>query len=62
MNHLVILIPAALLLGFIGLMAFLWSLKTGQYNDLDGDAWRILDDDKDAALVKRTIDPKPDRR
>ncbi|MEQ9491396.1 MAG: cbb3-type cytochrome oxidase assembly protein CcoS [Alphaproteobacteria bacterium] len=47
MNHLIILIPAALLLGFIGLMAFLWSLKSGQYDDLDGDAWRILDDDAD---------------
>ncbi len=48
MNLLVFLIPAALLLGFIGLMAFLWSLKTGQYNDLDGDAWRILDDESEA--------------
>lgn len=47
MNHLIVLIPAALLLGFVGLMAFLWSLKSGQYDDLDGDAWRILDEEAD---------------
>jgi len=59
-NHLVVLIPAALLLGFIGLMAFLWSLKSGQYNDLDGDAWRILNDDADAAPTRPTPGSKPD--
>lgn len=41
------LIPAALLLGLIGLVAFLWSLKSGQYDDLDGAAVRILNDDDD---------------
>jgi cbb3-type cytochrome oxidase maturation protein len=44
MNMLVILIPIALGLGALGLAAFLWSLKSGQYEDLDGAAWRILDD------------------
>ena len=34
MSILVILIPAALVLGLIGLLAFLWSLKSGQYTDL----------------------------
>jgi len=43
-NGLMILIPAALGLGLIGLVAFLWSLKSGQYDDLDGAAVRILDD------------------
>lgn len=62
MNHLVILIPAALLLGFLGLMAFLWSLKTGQYSDLDGDAWRILDDESKSAPVRKTLDSKAGRR
>lgn len=42
------LIPIALLLGVIGLGAFLWSLRSGQYEDLDGAAERILFDDKDA--------------
>jgi cbb3-type cytochrome oxidase maturation protein len=39
------LVPMALLLGLIGLGAFLWSLKSGQYDDLDGAALRILPDD-----------------
>ena len=46
MNVLIFLVPMALLLGLIGLGAFLWSLKSGQYDDLDGAAWRaIMDDD-----------------
>lgn len=45
MNMLIYLIPVALLLGSLGLFAFLWSLKTGQYEDLDGAAWRVLDDE-----------------
>ncbi|MBK1625181.1 cbb3-type cytochrome oxidase assembly protein CcoS [Afifella marina] len=46
MTILVILIPAALFLGALGLAAFLWSLKSGQYDDLDGAAARILLDDE----------------
>jgi len=46
-NILVILIPAALLLGLLGLGAFLWALKSGQFNDMDGAAERILIDDED---------------
>ncbi len=45
MNVLVFLIPASLILGGLGLVAFLWTLKSNQYEDLDGDAWRILSDD-----------------
>ncbi|PKQ08038.1 MAG: cbb3-type cytochrome oxidase assembly protein CcoS [Alphaproteobacteria bacterium HGW-Alphaproteobacteria-12] len=47
MNILVFLVPAALLLGLLGLAGFLWSLKTGQYDDLDGAAERILFDEDD---------------
>ena len=39
------LIPVALLLGGLGLAAFLWALRSGQYEDLDGAASRILFDD-----------------
>jgi cbb3-type cytochrome oxidase maturation protein len=43
---LIYLVPVALGLGLLGLGAFLWSLKTGQYDDLEGAAWRaIMDDD-----------------
>jgi cbb3-type cytochrome oxidase maturation protein len=45
MNVLVYLVPMALLLGLTGLAAFLWSLRSGQYDDLEGAAVRVLDDD-----------------
>jgi len=46
-SGLLFLIPAALLLGLVGLAAFLWSLRSGQFDDLDGAAERILHDDDD---------------
>lgn len=45
MGVLLYLIPVALILGCVGLVAFVWSLKSGQYDDLDGAAHRILLDD-----------------
>ncbi len=45
MTNLLMLIPVALLLGFAGLMGFLWALKSGQFDDLEGAANRILFDD-----------------
>jgi cbb3-type cytochrome oxidase maturation protein len=39
------LMPAALLLGLLGLVAFLWALRSGQFEDLEGAAQRILIDD-----------------
>ncbi|MEO1242593.1 MAG: cbb3-type cytochrome oxidase assembly protein CcoS [Pseudomonadota bacterium] len=45
MTALLFLIPIALLLGAAGLAAFLWALKSGQYDDPDGAAQRILLDD-----------------
>jgi cbb3-type cytochrome oxidase maturation protein len=47
MTILVYLIPVALFLGGMSLIAFLWALKSGQYDDLDGSAERILIDDPD---------------
>ncbi|MBT5194390.1 MAG: cbb3-type cytochrome oxidase assembly protein CcoS [Rhodospirillaceae bacterium] len=47
MEVLAFLISAALFLGLLGLGAFVWSLRTGQYDDLDGAARRILIDDED---------------
>jgi cbb3-type cytochrome oxidase maturation protein len=46
MTILAYLIPVALALGLLGLIAFLWALKTGQFEDLDGAASRILFDDE----------------
>ena len=50
------LIPVALFLGGSALTAFLWSLRSGQYDDLDGAAHRVLfEEDAPSA-------PPPDRR
>ena len=45
MSILLYLVPIALTLGLLGLAAFLWSLRSGQYDDLDGAAWRAIQDD-----------------
>jgi cbb3-type cytochrome oxidase maturation protein len=45
MTILLYLIPLALSLGMMALMAFLWALRSGQFDDLDGAAQRILFDD-----------------
>ena len=47
MSSLLYLIPVALFLGGLGLAAFIWSLRSGQYEDLEGAAHRILFDDED---------------
>jgi cbb3-type cytochrome oxidase maturation protein len=54
MDVIVYLIPIAILLGGAGLAAFFWSLKSGQFDDPDGAAQRILfDDDEDEAAAPR---------
>jgi cbb3-type cytochrome oxidase maturation protein len=47
MSGLVILIPVAIGLGVLALGTFMWTLRSGQYEDLDGASQRILDDDRD---------------
>ena len=46
MSGLLFLIPAALLLSLIGLAAFLWSLRSGQFDDLDTPGWSVLVDEQ----------------
>ena len=48
MEVLVYLVPLALGLGLVGLVGFLWSLRSGQYDDLEGAAWRAIADDEPA--------------
>ena len=61
MEVLVILVPLALGLGLVGLFGFLWSLKNGQYDDLEGAAWRAIADDEpspDSAVTEsRRVPP-----
>jgi cbb3-type cytochrome oxidase maturation protein len=45
MNVLVYLVPMALGLGLAALFAFLWSMRDGQYEDMEGAALRVLSDD-----------------
>ena len=52
MDIILYLIPAALFLGLIGLAAFLWALKSGQFDDLDGAAHRILFEDDEPPLAR----------
>jgi cbb3-type cytochrome oxidase maturation protein len=50
----VFLVPLALTLGLLGLTGFLWSLKNGQYDDLDEAGWRAVadgDPNRDQASV-----------
>jgi cbb3-type cytochrome oxidase maturation protein len=58
MEVLIYLVPLALALGLLGLGAFLWTLKTGQYDDLDGAGWRAIMDDEE----KPVSAPGPDQQ
>ena len=56
------LIPIALFLGLLGLGGFMWAMRSGQFDDLDGAAERILydgevDDDGDTKADERTDTP-----
>ncbi len=45
MESLYLLIPVALIFVAIGIKLLLWAIDSGQYDDLDKEAWRILMDD-----------------
>jgi cbb3-type cytochrome oxidase maturation protein len=60
MGVLLYLVPTALGLGLLGLFAFMWSLKSGQYDDLDGAAYRILDDEDVRGSAKSYDQREPD--
>jgi cbb3-type cytochrome oxidase maturation protein len=53
MTDFLYLVPIALCLGLGGLAAFMWSLRSGQYDDLDGAAERMLLDHDDKPIVTR---------
>lgn len=61
MTILAILVPVTLLMGVVGLAAFFWSLRSHQYDDLAGDAERILFDDDNplpAKIARTSAKPK----
>lgn len=59
MNGLLVLIPIALSLGLLGLAAFFWSLKRGQFDDMDGAALRIFVDDDHPSADTADTNPAP---
>lgn len=51
------LLPGMLLLGIIGVGLFFWAVRSGQYDDMDGDANRLLmDDDQLVSTDEQTPD------
>jgi cbb3-type cytochrome oxidase maturation protein len=52
MTGLVFLIPIALGMGGLGLLAFFWAIRSGQYEDMDGAANRILIGEEDDDLAR----------
>ncbi len=49
------LIPGVILLGLFSVVLFFWAVKSGQYEDMDGPAYRILDDDDE--LLRPDLSP-----
>ncbi|NLF53478.1 MAG: cbb3-type cytochrome oxidase assembly protein CcoS [Thauera phenolivorans] len=58
MEILFLLIPLSLVLVFIIGAIFWWSLRSGQYDDLEGPAYRLLMDDRDEMPERPVEDPK----
>jgi len=53
MSGLLFLIPIAVVMGLGALVAFVWALRSGQYEDLQGASERILDEDDPSAAQRR---------
>ncbi len=60
MSNLLMLIPVALVLGALGLAGFLWALRSGQFEDLDGAANRILFDYDEIEDRPKENEPRED--
>ena len=56
------LIPLMIILGIVGVIVFFWAVRSGQYEDLEGDANRILMDDDDPMLPENQDKAKKDNR
>ena len=62
MNIILILIPVTLLLVTVGILVFNWAVKSGQYDDLEGPAHRILYDDDRDMIPDDAIQPQQKKR
>jgi cbb3-type cytochrome oxidase maturation protein len=61
MNIIFVLIPLGLALLVIAVAAFFWAVRSGQYDDLESPAWKILYDDDQAPPVS-PAPPKPPKK
>ena len=59
MEILYLLVPLAVIIAGVIVWAFLWSIRSGQFDDLEGPAHRILMDEDD--VPRRAPDDKPGR-
>lgn len=60
MDVLILLIPIAIVLSAAGLAAFFWAMRSGQYDDLEGEAERILYQDDGDEVPRRKEKPSTD--
>ena len=60
MESLYLLIPIALLFCAIAIKLLLWAINSGQYDDLDKEAWRILADDNPAPPAAPKLEEQPE--
>jgi cbb3-type cytochrome oxidase maturation protein len=60
MESLYLLIPLSVVLVFVIAAMFWWSLRSGQYDDLEGPAYRILMDDRDEPRREATAGAEPE--
>jgi cbb3-type cytochrome oxidase maturation protein len=61
MSILYLLIPLAVVIMIVAIGFFLWTVRTGQYDDMEGPAHRILMDDDDPMIPKNARSAKRDR-
>jgi cbb3-type cytochrome oxidase maturation protein len=54
-ESLYLLIPVALVFCAVAIRLLLWAIDSGQYEDLDKESWRILNDEEDAESTRRAV-------
>ncbi|WP_374692034.1 cbb3-type cytochrome oxidase assembly protein CcoS [Accumulibacter sp.] len=59
METLYLLIPISVVLVFLIALAFWWSLRSGQFDDMEGPAYRILMDDDRSSPAANASDDRP---
>ena len=60
MEIVILLVPLAILLVALGVAAFLWALRRGQFDDLDSPQWRVVFDDQQERAGKKDKEPHTD--